>query len=63
MNFSKAFLVNHQLLANNLKSLLLNLHIINSWLSFLQDQKQRAVLGSISCTWKTVNKGMMQGSV
>ena len=55
--------VNHKLLANKLKKLPLNPYIINWWLSFLQDRKQRVGHGNVTCNWKTVNKGTTQGSV
>ena len=64
MDFSKAFdSVSHQLLANKLKNLPLNPYIINWWLSFLRDRKQRIVHRNVTCNWKTVNKGITQGSV
>ena len=55
--------VSHQLLAEKLKSLPLNLYIINWWLGFLRDRKQRVIFGSSVCNWKTVNKGTTEGSV
>ena len=64
MDFSKAFdSVSHKLLAEKLKSLPLNPYIINWWLGFLRDRKQRVIFGSSVCDWKTVNKGTTQGSV
>ena len=64
MDFSKAFeSVSHKLLAEKLKSLSLNPYIINWWLGFLRDRKQRVIFGSSVCNWKTVNKGRTQGSV
>ena len=64
MDFSKAFdSVSHKLLAEKLKSLPLNPYIINWWLGFLRDRKQRVIFGSSVCNWKTVNKGTTQGSV
>ena len=64
MDFSKAFdSVSHQLLANKLKNLPLNPYIINWWLSFLRDRKQGIVHRNVTCNWKTVNKGITQGSV
>ena len=53
----------HKLLAEKLKSLPLNPYIINWWLGFLRDRKQRVIFGSSVCDWKTVNKGTTQGSV
>ena len=35
----------------------LNPYIINWWLGFLRDRKQRVIFGSSVCDWKTVNKG------
>ena len=47
MDFSKAFdSVSHKLLAEKLKSLPLNPYIINWWLGFLRDRKQRVIFGS-----------------
>jgi len=64
MDFSKAFdSVSHKLLAEKLKSLLLNPYIINWWLGFLRDRKQRVIFGSSVCNCKSVNKGTTQGSV
>ena len=64
MDFSKAFdSVRHQLLAIKLKNLPLNPYIINWWLSFLRDRKQRIVHNNVICNWKPVNKGTTQGSV
>ena len=64
MDFSKAFdSVSHQILAEKLKSLPFNPYIINWWLDFLRDRKQRVIFGSSVCNWKTVNKGTTQGSV
>ena len=64
MDFSKAFdSVSHKLLAEKLKSLPLNPYIINWWLGFLRDRKQRVIFGNHVCNWKTVNKGTTQGSV
>ena len=61
MDFSKAFdSVSHQLLANKLKNLPLTPYIINRWLSFLRDRKQRIVYRNVTCNWKT---GTTQGSV
>ena len=45
------------------ESLPLNPYIINWWLGFLRDRKQRVIFGSSVCNWKTVNKGTTQGSV
>ena len=42
---------------------LFNPHIINWWLGFLQDRKQRVIFGSSVWDWKRVNKGTTQGSV
>ena len=47
MDFSKAFdSVSHKLFAEKLKSLPLNPYIINWWLGFLRDRKQRVIFGS-----------------
>ena len=64
MDFSKAFdTVKHDLLFSKLKLLLLNPYILNWYLSFLNDRRQRVVFNSIVCDWIGVNKGTTQGSV
>ena len=64
MVYSKAFdSVSYQLLDEKIKSLPLNSYIINWWLGFWRDRKQRVIFGSSVCNWKTVNKGTTQGSV
>ena len=48
MDFSKAFdSVSHKLLAEKLKSLPLNPYIINWWLGFLRDRKQRVIFSAV----------------
>ena len=64
MDFSKAFdSVNHKLLGNKLKFTTLDPYIINWYLSFLKDRKQRVVHDGKVCKWIAVNKGTIQGSV
>ena len=64
MDFSKAFdSVKHNLLVGKLKSLPLNPYIINLYISFLRDRKQRVVYNNKICEWKAVNQGTTQGSV
>ena len=64
MDFSKAFdSVNHHLLSMKLKSLPLNPYIVNWWLCFLCDRKQRIVHSNVVCDWRSVNMGTTQGSV
>ena len=64
MDFSKAFdNVRHDLLLEKLKVCPLNPHIINWYISFLADRKQRVAYNNIICDWKPVNKGTTQGSV
>ena len=46
-----------------LKLLPLNPYILNWYLSFLNDRRQRVVCNSIACDWISVNKGTTQGSV
>ena len=45
------------------KLLPLNPYILNWYLSFLNDRRQRVVCNSIACDWISVNKGATQGSV
>ena len=45
--------VSHKLLAEKLKSLPINPHIINWWLGFLRDRKQRVIFGSSVCDWNS----------
>ena len=62
--FSKAFdSVKHDLFAEKLKNLHLNLHMINLYLSFSKDRKQRISYNNITCDWKSVNQGTTQSSV
>ena len=64
MDFSKAFdYVNHYLLCEKLKKLPLHPIIINWYISFLRDTKQRVVSNGIACNGKSVNRGTTQGSV
>ena len=64
MDFIKAFdNVSYELLAGKLKLLPLNLHIINWYLSFLENRQQRLVCNDFVGQWKQVNKGTTQGSV
>lgn len=62
MDFSKAFdTVKHDLLFCKLKLLPLNPYILNWYLSFLTDRRQRVVCSVITCDWICVNKGTTQG--
>ncbi len=64
MDFSKVFdSVKHDLLASKLKALPLNPYIINWYLSFIKDRKQRICYNDFKGEWKCVNKGTTQGSV
>ena len=64
MDFSKAFdCVNHEMLSNKLKRLPLDPHIINWYLSFLDNRQQRVVYSSFEGQWKKINRGTTQGSV
>ena len=65
MDFSKAFdNVKHDILCDKLKRWPdLNPNIINWYISFLENRKQRVVINGHSCEWKEVNKGTVQGSV
>ena len=64
MDFSKAFdSVKHSLLSEKLKNVPLNPHIINWYLNFLKNRKQRVVCNDFCGEWMDVNKGTTQGSV
>ena len=64
MDFSKAFdTVQHDLLFSKLKLLPLNPYILNWYLGFLNDRRQRVVCNGIACDWISVKKGTTQGSV
>ncbi|CAB3994406.1 Hypothetical predicted protein [Paramuricea clavata] len=64
MDFSKAFdSVRHNILGEKLKATGLNPYLVNWYLDFLKDRKQRIVHNGIICEWKMVNKGTTQGSV
>ncbi|CAB4022554.1 Hypothetical predicted protein [Paramuricea clavata] len=64
MDFSKAFdSVKHSLLSEKLKTLPLNPYIINWYLNFLKNRKQRVVCNDFCGEWMDVNKGTTQGSV
>ena len=64
MDFSKAFdSVKQNLLVQKLKKTPFNPYIINWYISFLEERKQRVVYNGVKCEWKEVNKGTTQGSV
>ena len=64
MDFSKAFdRVKHNLLIEKLTQSPLNPYIVNWYVSFLSDRKQRVVCHNTVCDWKDVNRGTTQGSV
>ena len=64
MDFSKAFdSVKHSLLSEKLKNVPLNPYIINWYLNFLKNRKQRVVCNDFCGEWMDVNKGTTQGSV
>ena len=64
MDFSKAFdNVRHHLLAEKLKNSPLSPHLVNWYLNFLSDRKQRVLCNGMVCEWREVNKGTTQGSV
>lgn len=64
MAFSKAFdRVRHDRLSTKLKKLSLEPHIINQYLSFLDNRQQRVIYSNFTGEWKSFNKGTCQGSV
>ena len=64
MDFSKAFdRVKHNLLIEKLTQSPLNPYIVNWYVSFLSDRKQRLVCHNTVCGWKDVNRGTTQESV
>ena len=64
MDFSKAFdNVRHFLLRQKLKALNLNPYLINWYLSFLKNRKQRLVFRGKVFRWHCVNNSTTQGSV
>ena len=64
MDLSKAFdNVKHSLVGGKLKALHLNPYLVNRYLSFLMDRKQRLILKGVIYKWHNVNKGTTQGSV
>ena len=64
IDFSKAFdSVKHSLLSEKFKNVPLNPYIINWYLNFLKNRKQRLVCNDFCGEWMDVNKGTTQGSV
>ena len=64
MDFSKAFdNVKHSLVGEKLKALYLNPYVVDWYLSFLMDRKQRLIFKGVIYKWHNVNKGTSQGSV
>ena len=62
MDFSKAFdNVKHSLVGEKLKALPLNRYVVNWYLSFLMDRKQRLISKSVTYKLHSVNKGTAQG--
>ena len=62
--FSKAFdNVKHSLVGAKVKALPLNPYVLNWFLSFLMDRKQRLIFKSVTYKCHSVNKGTTQGSV
>ena len=63
MDFSKAFdNVKHHLLVEKLKDSPLNPYIVNWFVSFLANRRQRVIYNGVLSEWKEVNKGTTQGS-
>jgi hypothetical protein len=57
MDFSKAFdSVRHNILGEKLKATGLNPYLVNWYLDFLKDRKQRIMHNGIVCEWKMVDK-------
>ena len=64
MDFSKAFdCVRHNILGEKLKNTGLNPYLVNCYLDFLKDRKQRIIHSGIVCEWRMVNNRTTQGSV
>ena len=64
MDFSKAFdNVKHSLVGEKLKAVHLNPYLVNWYLSFRMDRKQRLILKGFIYKWHNVNKGTTQESV
>lgn len=64
IDFSKAFdYVKHLLVGEKLKALHLNPYLVNWYLSFLIDRKQRLIFKGFIYKWHYVNKETTQGSV
>ena len=64
MDFAKAFdRVKHNLLIEKLTQSPLNPYIVNCYVSFLSDRKQRVVCHNTVCDQKDVNRSTTQGSV
>ena len=63
-DFSKAFdNVKHHLLVEKLKNSPLNPYIVNWFVSFLTNRRQRVIYNGVLSEWEEVNKGTTQGSV
>ena len=57
MDFSKAFdNVKHPLVGEKLKALDLNPYVVNWYLSYLMDRKQRLIFKDVTYKWHTVKK-------
>ena len=64
MDFSKAFdCVRHNIQGEKLKNTGLNPYLVNCYLDFLKDRKQRIIHSGIVCEWRMVNNRTTQGSV
>ena len=62
MDFLKAFdNVKHSLVGEKLKALHPNPYVVNWYLSFLMDRKQRLIFKDVTYKWHAVNKGTTQG--
>ncbi len=64
MDLSKAFdVILHGLLIAKLHAYCCDENVLNLMLNYLTDRKQRTKIGTSRGDWKTLNKGLPQGSL